>query len=390
MSILKRLRIKKYMLINIKYFKGLDSLRFFAAFLVVLHHAEQIRMKYGLFNLKEYSLFNNGGIAVTFFFVLSGFLISYLLFKEDGKTSSISVKKFYSRRILRIWPLYFLIVIIGIIFLPYILDFIGYSYSLPYSFNDVILYYILFSPFMVNIFYGHHLIEPLWSIGVEELYYIVWAPLFKFLRNYILPIIILIIFVRSLLMYASFLGYFDPVIRRLIKMLRFEAMAIGGLGAYLIYNYSSILTHFLFSRLSQFLLIIFVLLRIFAFKLLVAQSVVFNFLFTTPVISQLVIMIIFAWLIINISLNPKSIVRLDNKILNFLGNISYGIYMYHMLVIFGIVVFFKQYLLIMNSFPSSIIFYLLITTLVIIVSYLSKRFFEDYFLSFKKSFRIAT
>ena len=375
---------------DVKYFKGLNALRFFAAYLVVIHHAEQIRMKYGLFNLKEYSLFNNGGIAVTFFFVLSGFLISYLLFKESDITNNISVKKFYFRRMLRIWPLYFLIVIIGIIFLPYILDFIGYSYSLPYSFNDVILYYILFSPFMVNIFYGHHLIEPLWSIGVEELYYIVWAPLFKFLRNYILPIIILIIFVRSLLMYASFLGYFDPVIRRLIKMLRFEAMAIGGLGAYLIYNYSSILTHFLFSRLSQFLLIIFVLLRIFAFKLLVAQSVVFNFLFTTPVISQLVIMIIFAWLIINISLNPKSIVRLDNKILNFLGNISYGIYMYHMLVIFGIVVFFKQYLLIMNSFPSSIIFYLLITTLVIIVSYLSKRFFEDYFLSFKKSFRIAT
>lgn len=375
---------------DVKYFKGLNALRFFAAYLVVIHHAEQIRMKYGLFHLKEYSLFNNGGLAVTFFFVLSGFLISYLLFKESDITNTISVKKFYFRRILRIWPLYFLIVIIGIIFLPYILDFIGYSYSLPYSFNDVILYYILFSPFMVNIFYGHHLIEPLWSIGVEELYYIVWAPLFKFLRNYILPIIILIIFVRSLLMYASFLGYFDPVIQRLIKMLRFEAMAIGGLGAYLIYNYSSILTHFLFSRLSQFLLIIFVLLRIFAFKLLVAQSVVFNFLFTTPVISQLVIMIIFAWLIINISLNPKSIVRLDNKILNFLGNISYGIYMYHMLVIFGIVIFFKQYLLIMNSFPSSIIFYLLITTLVIIVSYLSKRFFEDYFLSFKKRFRIAS
>jgi peptidoglycan/LPS O-acetylase OafA/YrhL len=375
---------------DVKYFKGLNALRFFAAYLVVIHHAEQIRMKYGLFHLKEYSLFNNGGIAVTFFFVLSGFLISYLLFKESDITNTISVKKFYFRRILRIWPLYFLIVIIGIIFLPYILDFIGYSYSLPYSFNDVILYYILFSPFMVNIFYGHHLIEPLWSIGVEELYYIVWAPLFKFLRNYILPIIILIIFVRSLLMYASFLGYFDPVIQRLIKMLRFEAMAIGGLGAYLIYNYSSILTHFLFSRLSQFLLIIFVLLRIFAFKLLVAQSVVFNFLFTTPVISQLVIMIIFAWLIINISLNPKSIVRLDNKILNFLGNISYGIYMYHMLVIFGIVVFFKQYLLIMNSFPSSIIFYLLLTTLVIIVSYLSKRFFEDYFLSFKKRFRISS
>ena len=178
---------------DIKYFKGLNALRFFAAYLVVIHHAEQIRMKYGIFHLKEYSLFNNGGLAVTFFFVLSGFLISYLLFKESDVTNTISVKKFYFRRILRIWPLYFLIVIIGIIFLPYILDFIGYSYSIPYSFNDVILYYILFSPFMVNIFYGHHLIEPLWSIGVEELYYIVWAPLFKFLRNDLTNIINIII-----------------------------------------------------------------------------------------------------------------------------------------------------------------------------------------------------
>ena len=85
---------------DIKYFKGLNALRFFAAYLVVIHHAEQIRMKYGIFHLKEYSLFNNGGLAVTFFFVLSGFLISYLLFKESDVTNTISVKKFYFRRIL--------------------------------------------------------------------------------------------------------------------------------------------------------------------------------------------------------------------------------------------------------------------------------------------------
>ena len=84
---------------EIKYFKGLNSLRFFAAYLVVIHHAEQIRMKYGLFHLKEYSLFNNGGIAVTFFFVLSGFLISYLLLKERNTTNTIAVKNFYYRRI---------------------------------------------------------------------------------------------------------------------------------------------------------------------------------------------------------------------------------------------------------------------------------------------------
>jgi peptidoglycan/LPS O-acetylase OafA/YrhL len=52
---------------NINYFTGLNALRFFAAYAVVLHHAEQIRMKHGMFNIKEYALFNNGGIAVTFF-----------------------------------------------------------------------------------------------------------------------------------------------------------------------------------------------------------------------------------------------------------------------------------------------------------------------------------
>ena len=53
---------------RIKYFNGLNALRFFAAYLVVLHHAEQIRMKYEFFHLKDYSLFNNGSVAVTFFF----------------------------------------------------------------------------------------------------------------------------------------------------------------------------------------------------------------------------------------------------------------------------------------------------------------------------------
>ena len=68
-----------------KYFNGLNSLRFFAAFFVLIHHLEQIRFKYGMFNLKEYALFNNGGLAVSFFFVLSGFLISYRLIVEKKK-----------------------------------------------------------------------------------------------------------------------------------------------------------------------------------------------------------------------------------------------------------------------------------------------------------------
>ncbi len=114
---------------NIKYFKGLNALRFIAAYLVVIHHAEQIRLKNELFNLKEYSFFRNGGIAVSFFFVLSGFLISYLLLKELKQTNTIKIKAFYIRRTLRIWPLYFLLVLIGTVLVPVFLDIINHPYK---------------------------------------------------------------------------------------------------------------------------------------------------------------------------------------------------------------------------------------------------------------------
>lgn len=53
-------------------------------------------------------------MGVIFFFVLSGFLITYLLLEERRVSATVSIKKFYMRRILRIWPLYYLIVILGL------------------------------------------------------------------------------------------------------------------------------------------------------------------------------------------------------------------------------------------------------------------------------------
>ena len=81
---------------DIRHFKGLNALRFFAAYLVLIHHLEQIRLKNSLFNFKEYSFFNNGGLAVSFFFVLSGFLITYLLLKEFDERGLINIKYFKS------------------------------------------------------------------------------------------------------------------------------------------------------------------------------------------------------------------------------------------------------------------------------------------------------
>ena len=62
------------------------------------------------------------------------------------------------------------------------------------------------------------------------------------------------------------------------------------------------------------------------------------------IISHIILSLSFAWLIVNVSLNRKSLFSLDNRIFNFLGEISYGIYMYHMLIIFVVILFLKNHL----------------------------------------------
>ncbi len=118
---------------NKVYFPGLNGLRFYAAFAVVITHIELIKSFQGyptfwvensgnnltLRSIIQKFVFELGSLGVYFFFVLSGFLITYLLLVEKAKTKTVAVKKFYVRRILRIWPLYYLIVILGFFVIPY-------------------------------------------------------------------------------------------------------------------------------------------------------------------------------------------------------------------------------------------------------------------------------
>ena len=373
---------------NLRYFKGLNALRFFAAYLVVLHHAEQIRMKYDLFHLKEFSLFNNGSVAVTFFFSLSGFLISYLLLREHEATGTVAVRKFYMRRILRIWPLYYLLVLVGALLLPALLGWMNHSYEMPYRFADVIAYFVLFAPFMVNIRFGHHLLEPLWSIGVEEVFYIFWAPLWKFFRKNILWIIAGIFVFRILLMTGAAVFEMPDTVEQLIAMLQFEAMAMGGLAAYWLYHRKTPVENaWIFSRPFQWVAFIFIAAQLGAVRFLSSVWVGFEWLFQTPVFSSSLMIMAFTWLIVNMAVNSKSLLKLDRTVFESLGDISYGIYMYHMLVIFAVILFFQKFLAGLSPLVSTLVFYVLITAGTLLVAYLSKRFFETEFLKLKKKFR---
>lgn len=97
---------------RISYFPGLNGLRAIAALVVIVWHADIFIVSFSLadFGLKQSGL---AGYAVNLFFVLSGFLITYLLMVEKEKTGTIDVKKFYMRRVLRIWPLYYVSILIS-------------------------------------------------------------------------------------------------------------------------------------------------------------------------------------------------------------------------------------------------------------------------------------
>jgi peptidoglycan/LPS O-acetylase OafA/YrhL len=371
------------------YFSGLNALRFFAASLVVIHHAETIRLKFNLPNLKHFSFFQNGMLAVSFFFVLSGFLITFLLISEIERTQTVSIRNFYVRRVLRIWPLYYLLVIIGLFIIPTFLGIIGYEYKMPYDTTTAGVLFLFFFSFVVNTMFGSHLLEPLWSIGVEEFFYLIWAPLAKFSKHKILNALIFVFVLKTLInifFTQNTEGSYFTFTKEIVLSLKFELMSIGGIGAWFVARKrEAVETHWLFSLPAQIVLLTVILLRLFFHNSLINNDL-YKIFFNTTIVTGIVEGLLFLWLILNVSVNPRSITKLQNRWLDFLGEISYGIYMYQMLVIFASVLVLKKILLASTPSVSHLFFYVFISFAIISISWFSKRFFEDWFLKLKDRF----
>jgi peptidoglycan/LPS O-acetylase OafA/YrhL len=362
------------------YFSGLNGLRFFAALLVIITHSESIRAKLGFFHISQWSISRNGGLAVQFFFVLSGFLISYLLFQEFRNTNTISIKRFYWRRILRIWPLYYLIAFVGLYFLPYlVLPLIGQPFHAAFDIWTGSFLFLCFLPNLANVWFETQHLHPLWSIGVEEQFYLIWAPLAKYLRRYFVIICLAIIVLKiSLLTYCTTF-YAHSWVTSLIATLQFECMAIGGLGAYWLFHGGKVEGNRWFAMPYQLIVLGIIALQIIAHQELNQSTFwaakIWQYCFTGipySIFSNL----LFVYLILNIAQNPSRVIDTENKSLHFLGEISYGLYMYNPLVINLIVKVFAKKLSLLPAPLFLSAMYLLTMIVLIAVSYLSFRFFE--------------
>lgn len=368
---------------NISKFEGLNSLRFLAALLVLLQHGEALKAQNGIPNFEWLGLFKNGGNAVSFFFVLSGFLITYLLLKEKAKSGTVKVKTFYLKRILRIWPLYFLLVFIGTLVASFFIYYFNIPYQPPYAFGETWYYFVFFLPGLVTFYYGHHILEPLWSIGVEEVFYLFWAPLFKWSKNKILLLLLTVLFSKLLINIWAFNFSSHDLTNYIISTFQFEAMALGGLGAYWVFYRGDRLITLSIFRLP-FQIIAYTFLCIYLVFHINIENCLWDILFNTPILSKLLLNVLFLYTIISVSLVPDSILKLRNKTLSYLGEISYGIYMYHLLIISAVIWVLKDFLSETSCLLNTLAFYTSAISLTIVISAISKRYFENYFLKFKE------
>lgn len=163
-----------------------------------------------------------GAFGVDLFFVLSAYLITELLLREKAERGLLDVHAFYVRRILRIWPLYFFAIALGLI--PALNQVHGFGW------RYVVAFLFLAGNWSI-IAWGwplHTIVNPLWTVSVEEQFYLLWPPLVRRLSRHQLLIAAVVMVLLSTLMRSLMLVlHANPVAVRCNTLARLDPIACG-------------------------------------------------------------------------------------------------------------------------------------------------------------------
>ncbi|MEA5258270.1 acyltransferase [Arcicella aquatica] len=372
------------------YFPNLNGVRFIAAFSVLIHHTEQIKYLMGLENFYDFFILKNmGKLGVGLFFVLSGFLITYLLLSEKNRRGDISTKDFYIRRILRIWPLYYIIVLLAFFVFPEFSFFygpLGNDFNYDTNFYKRLPFFLLFLPNVGFVFYrAPYLCAQTWSIGIEEQFYAIWPWIIKRknpLKSFLIVVSVFVAIVGSTSFYFLKLSDLPEATKAKIyenlalffSQFRILTMVIGGIGAYLVFSKQEKILSFLFKKSTQIIVYTITVLIIGSNVYIPGFNLEFHGFF-------------FCYFIINVAANPNTILNLETPIIHYLGKISYGIYIYHSAVIVFCINAIHYFLGNNLSLPVfNVILYTSAIGLTVLVCDLSFRFIETPLLRLKERF----
>lgn len=369
---------------KVTYFKNLDGLRAIAAFAVVFAHLSywfEFPKTTFYQTLNFFMAFNGewgGRLGVIFFFILSGFLITYLMYVEQAKHEKVNLVYFYLRRILRIWPLYYLTLVIGFIVYPLCIQFAGGSHHENASW---FLYVIFATNFdhIYNSFPSTNLLGVQWSVAVEEQFYLIWPIIFiLFNKNTKFPFILLGLILLSELFYIKAGSRLNAGDYHFGSCLRY--LSIGGLLGYICYNK----TEQLLSILNKITKPIVVLIYVSCLTIMMFQNVITASFSSYKYIYDVVPALFFSFVIIEQNFSKNSFFKIGSvNWLSGLGKISYGIYLTHMIAINIVIAMFSK------SEDYLLIKILLSVVITIIISKLSYTYIEKYFLSLKDKFSLS-
>ena len=365
------------------YFESYNIIRFVLATLVVLMHCNQNLTQMGVNWCANAPILAQGNVAVEFFFILSGFLLTYLYLEERAENGKVNIYFFFLRRVLKIFPLYYLSVFIGYVLLGVLYPFYyGKSYFSFPIFQGLLLH-LCFLPHFVIAKWTENVgaLYSLWSIGVEEQFYAVFPFMMLFVTKtkrvmLILGIILsfytlFYITVREQMLFGTSL-----VFVRFIYTLKFHFMLLGGVFAFLFYNKNKNLQ--ILVQNTLFRLFIFVLMAYILFSEKAFDR--YNLLQGA----------VFATLLLILAVQKPAIPRYLTPFYYF-GKISFGIYIFHPYVAYllriGIEKIGFLHILI-TKYPT--LYYIFALSITIGIAHISYRYYESYFLSLKnKYFRAA-
>ena len=301
----------------------LDGLRGVAILLVVSFHYinNQLVNSPGTIAKILCKLTSFGWVGVDLFFVLSGYLIGIILINKKRSANYFST--FYFRRIVRIIPNYFLLIFIFLLLLniPYFSD----SYFL--TGNNVLPVWSYFA--MTHNFYmaklanlGNSAMSVTWSIGIEEQFYIVFPFIVYFLKDKWLLIVLILAIILTPVFRSMYANWIPPYV---LLNCRMDAISFGALIAYFSYHFD--LSGWV-SRHINWLLLIMLL------DILVCAVLFYKFQ-DIGVIRNTLFGIFFSGCLI-LALTKKNNLYaafLRNKLLGFVGTISYSLYLFHYMIL---------------------------------------------------------
>lgn len=161
------------------YRPELDCLRFFAFLAVFVHHTMPRPIEFYVAHHLPTRLSNiayAGAFGVDLFFCLSAFLITELLLREKEQVGYLNVRSFYIRRILRIWPLYFVFVLFA-----FSLTFVDHTQH--FSARQMAMFLLLAGNWASALTVISSVVAPLWSVSIEEQFYLVWPLIVRKARR---------------------------------------------------------------------------------------------------------------------------------------------------------------------------------------------------------------